>query len=68
MSLLLLLLSCSCDDTVTGNKVAIKKITDVFEDLIDAKRILRELKLLGHLGDHENVIGILDIMTQPPVS
>jgi serine/threonine protein kinase len=59
---------CSATDTVTGQKVAIKKISNVFEDLIDAKRILREIKLLRHLGDHENVIHILDIMTMPPVS
>lgn len=57
---------CSANDTVTGQKVAIKKISNVFEDLIDAKRILREIKLLRHLGDHENIIHILDIMTMPP--
>jgi serine/threonine protein kinase len=57
---------CSANDTITGQKVAIKKISNVFEDLIDAKRILREIKLLRHLGDHENVIHILDIMTMPP--
>lgn len=33
---------------------------------MDAKRIYREMKLLRHLGDHENVIRILDIMTMPP--
>lgn len=32
---------CSVLDTHTGNKVAIKKISDAFEDLIDAKRIYR---------------------------
>jgi serine/threonine protein kinase len=57
---------CSANDTLTGQKVAIKKISNVFEDLIDAKRILREIKLLRHLGDHENIIHILDIMTMPP--
>jgi serine/threonine protein kinase len=38
--------------------VAIKKITDVFDDLTDAKRILREMKLLRHLGVHENIINV----------
>ena len=38
----------------TEKKVAIKKITRAFEDLIDAKRILREIKLLSHFR-HENV-------------
>lgn len=34
--------------------VAIKKVTNVFRDLVDAKRILREIKLMQHF-DHENV-------------
>ena len=41
--------------------MAIKKIPRAFEDLIDAKRILREIKLLRHF-DHENIIGIQDIL------
>jgi serine/threonine protein kinase len=52
-------------DTVTGEKVAIKKIKDAFSDSIDAKRILRELKLLRLFNTHENIITILDIMTTP---
>ena len=31
----------------TNQKVAIKKIPNAFDDLIDAKRILREIKLLS---------------------
>ena len=50
---------------VAGRKVAIKKVKDVFRNLTDAKRILRELKLLRHLGGHENIIWILDIMVFP---
>ena len=46
--------------------MAIKKITDAFADLVDAKRILREIKLLRHFDGHENVIKILDILTMPP--
>lgn len=57
---------CSAEDSVTKKKVAIKKVTDAFQDLIDAKRILREVKLLRHLGDHENVIGLVDINLMPP--
>jgi len=55
-------------DTVTGQKVAIKKIKDVFNDVVDAKRILRELKLLRHFNSHENIITIVDIMAVPPDS
>jgi hypothetical protein len=39
---------------VTGSRVAIKKISKVFRNLGDARRILREMKLLRYvspLGD-----------------
>jgi serine/threonine protein kinase len=61
-------LVCSAHDMVTGKKVAIKKVTDTFQDLIDAKRIMREIKLLMLLGDHENVIGLTDIMVAPALT
>lgn len=47
-------------DKKTGNKVAIKKVPNAFEDLIDAKRILREIKLLRFF-DHENIISLVDV-------
>ena len=50
---------------VTGKRVAVKKVKDIFRDLGDAKRILRELKLLRHFRPHENVVTILDIMVHP---
>ena len=49
-----------------GEKVAIKKITNAFENAIDAKRTLREIKLLRHLK-HENVIRITDVSDPPPL-
>lgn len=55
---------CSAKNMATGEKVAIKKITNAFENLTDAKRTLREIKLLRHLRQ-ENIIAIIDIM-QPP--
>jgi serine/threonine protein kinase len=39
----------------TGEQVAIKKVTKVFEKNILAKRALREVKLLRHFNGHENV-------------
>jgi len=51
-------------DLVTKTRVAIKKISKAFEDLIDAKRIWREVKLLQFF-DHENIIPLLDLQ-QPP--
>jgi len=44
----------------TYGKVAVKKITSAFDDLVDAKRILREIRLLRHFN-HENIIRVLDI-------
>lgn len=41
-------------------RVAVKKIGDLFRDLVDAKRILREIKILKALK-HENLIHLLDI-------
>ena len=57
-------LVCSAEDSVTGEMVAIKKIADTFKDLVDAKRIMREIMLLRKLGDHENIISLVDIMVQ----
>lgn len=52
-------------DTKTNTKVAIKMVPKAFNDEIDAKRILREIKLLKHF-QHENIIGIRDMM--PPIA
>lgn len=52
---------CSAKNMATGEKVAIKKITSAFDNLTDAKRTLREIKLLRHLRQ-DNIIAILDIM------
>ena len=38
----------------TNEMVAIKKIANAFDNYMDAKRTLREIKLMRHL-DHENV-------------
>ncbi|XP_072061223.1 uncharacterized protein [Arachis hypogaea] len=38
----------------TNEHVAIKKIANAFDNKIDAKRTLREIKLLRHM-DHENL-------------
>ncbi|KAF5803636.1 putative mitogen-activated protein kinase CMGC-MAPK family [Helianthus annuus] len=54
----------SATDTHTGEKVAIKKINDVFEHVSDATRILREIKLLRLLR-HPDVVEIRHIMLPP---
>ncbi|KAI9906530.1 hypothetical protein PsorP6_003128 [Peronosclerospora sorghi] len=52
-------------DLTTGKPVAIKNIQRAFDDLTDAKRIVREIKLMRHL-QHKCVLGVDDIFT--PVS
>lgn len=51
----------SCHDHLTGESVAVKKIARAFENIIDSKRVCREIKLLRHL-EHENLMSICDIV------
>lgn len=55
---------CAAIDTHTGEKVAIKKIHDVFEHISDSIRILREIKLLRLLR-HPDIVDIKRIMLPP---
>lgn len=51
----LFFLSCSSAvNSDTNEEVAIKKIGNAFDNMLDAKRTLREIKLLCHMN-HENV-------------
>lgn len=47
-------------------QVAIKYMPNVFDSPIDAKRVLREIRALRHLGSHQHITNMLDIMTSPP--
>ncbi|KAH7352981.1 hypothetical protein KP509_19G073300 [Ceratopteris richardii] len=55
---------CSAIDTHTGEKVAIKKMTNIFEHVSDATRILREIKLLRLLR-HPDIVELKHIMLPP---
>ncbi|KAK8509645.1 hypothetical protein V6N12_001728 [Hibiscus sabdariffa] len=55
---------CAAVNSETREEVAIKKIGNAFDNRIDAKRTLREIKLLRHM-DHENVISVKDIIRPP---
>ncbi|XP_074358507.1 mitogen-activated protein kinase 18-like isoform X1 [Apium graveolens] len=55
---------CAAIDTHTGEKVAIKKINNIFEHVSDAIRILREIKLLRLLR-HPDIVEIRRIMVPP---
>ena len=50
----------SAMDKKNDMKIAIKKVHNAFEDLIDAKWIVWEIKLLGFF-DHENIVSLLDV-------
>lgn len=56
-------LVCSGRNVETNNTVAIKKIPKAFEDTMDCKRLVREIKILRHFR-HDNVLGLIDIL--PP--
>ncbi|KAG7399684.1 hypothetical protein PHYBOEH_008191 [Phytophthora boehmeriae] len=47
-----------------GENLAVKKITNIFEDLVDAKRILREVRLLHHFN-HKNITHLMDLVPPP---
>lgn len=55
----------SAIDERTGEKVAIKKCRDVFRDVEDGKRVLREIALMKYF-DHENLLPLLTIL--PPLA
>eukprot|EP01064_Diplonema_japonicum_P025911 TRINITY_DN37331_c0_g1_i1.p1 TRINITY_DN37331_c0_g1~~TRINITY_DN37331_c0_g1_i1.p1 ORF type:complete len:372 (+),score=58.49 TRINITY_DN37331_c0_g1_i1:39-1154(+) len=50
-----------CSAEVDGNPVAVKKVSDLFLDGGDCKRILREIKLLKHLK-HPNILTLTAIL------
>jgi len=52
---------CEAEDTESKHVVAIKKCKDVFSDLIDCKRILREISILTQLN-HGNCCSIIDFV------
>uniref|UniRef100_A0A2P2M7B1 mitogen-activated protein kinase n=1 Tax=Rhizophora mucronata TaxID=61149 RepID=A0A2P2M7B1_RHIMU len=54
----------SAIDTHTGERVAIKKMNNIFEHVSDATRILREIKLLRLLR-HPDIVEIKHIMLPP---
>ncbi|EOY34256.1 Mitogen-activated protein kinase NTF6 isoform 2, partial [Theobroma cacao] len=55
---------CCARNSETNEEVAIKRIANAFENRIDAKRTLREIKLLCHM-DHDNIVKIKDIILPP---
>ncbi|XP_047142686.1 uncharacterized protein LOC100213301 isoform X1 [Hydra vulgaris] len=55
---------CSALESTTGQRVAIKKICDIFDVPAITKRTLRELKILKFFK-HDNIIAIKEILKPP---
>eukprot|EP01061_Rhynchopus_euleeides_P005714 TRINITY_DN148_c0_g3_i1.p1 TRINITY_DN148_c0_g3~~TRINITY_DN148_c0_g3_i1.p1 ORF type:complete len:470 (+),score=160.13 TRINITY_DN148_c0_g3_i1:268-1677(+) len=65
---------CGAVDTMTNQKVAIKRVhkakagtegsVTILNDAFLAKRVFREIKLLSHFN-HENILGLISVMSQP---
>ncbi|KAI5124288.1 hypothetical protein M0805_005135 [Coniferiporia weirii] len=51
----------SAADEISGETVAIKLVTRVLEKVSLAKRALREITLLRHFANHENITGLIDV-------
>jgi mitogen-activated protein kinase 1/3 len=56
-------LVCSATNTENNKRCSIKKCSNVFHELEDGKRILREIKLMAFF-QHENLLSITDLL--PP--
>ncbi len=52
----------SAIDTRTKKKYAIKKNRNAFVNIGDAKRILREIKLMYHFRGHNNLMSVIDVI------
>ncbi|THU99147.1 Pkinase-domain-containing protein [Dendrothele bispora CBS 962.96] len=48
-------------DELSGETVAIKLVTRVFDKVQLAKRALREITLLRHFANHGNITGLIDV-------
>jgi hypothetical protein len=55
------LAASSAADEISGETVAIKQVTRVFDKAQLAKRALREITLLRHFANHENITGMIDL-------
>ena len=52
---------CEAKHLPTNERVAIKQMTGIFDDIVDCKRLLREISILRYLN-HPNVVKIKEII------
>lgn len=55
---------CSAFNVETNEEVAIKKVPNAFDNMIVAKRTLREIRILDHM-DHENILALREVILPP---
>ncbi len=48
-------------DKTMNRRVAIKKITPMAKHTVDAKHILREVRIMRYMGRHENIVSLEDL-------
>ena len=48
-------------DRITKKHVAVKKVDQIFDSILDAKRMLREIKILEAMR-HENITNLVDVI------
>jgi len=58
---------CVVHDRVTGESLAVKKVSNAFDNVVDARRILREIQVLKNIA-HENIISLKDVLMPPDSS
>ena len=49
------------DKERSGEKVAVKMIRNVFNSVVGAERVLRELRILRHLRGHPNIVEVFEV-------
>jgi|Transcript_63489 mitogen-activated protein kinase 1/3 len=57
---------CQGKDTEAGNAIAVKRLKDMFSDLEDCRRLLREIAILDRLR-HRNIVQIYNIVCPGPI-
>jgi len=55
---------CSATDYTLGKRIAIKRISPMAKHTSDAKHVLREIRLMRHMGKHENVVTLEDLIVR----
>ena len=54
----------SAKDLNKGRRVAIKRISPMAKHTVDAKHILREVRIMRYMGQHENIITLEDLIVR----